>query len=131
MTARRNARPSVKVGAQVRFRGVKWQVVALSGQTIHLVGPDGGGGEAVLAGYLFADPGFSVIGADVPQAAPQWGLFETAPPRHVRRHWPGSGTYGKSNPAFPTGPAALEQCGSSTTQSGTRWPNVSRPRPRS
>ncbi len=74
MTARRNARPSVKAGAQVRFRGVKWQVVALSGQTIHLVGPDGGG-EAVLAGYLFADPGFSVIGADVPQ----WGLFETAP----------------------------------------------------
>ncbi|WP_461025915.1 Mu transposase C-terminal domain-containing protein [Streptomyces sparsus] len=68
----------MKVGAQVRFRGVKWQVVALSGQTIHLVGPDGGG-EAVLAGYLFADPGFSVIGAEVPQAAPQWGLFETAP----------------------------------------------------
>ncbi|MEV8345911.1 Mu transposase C-terminal domain-containing protein [Streptomyces niveus] len=57
---------------------MKWQVVALSGQTIHLVGPDGGG-EAVLAGYLFADPGFSVIGAEVPQAAPQWGLFETAP----------------------------------------------------
>ncbi|TWF92340.1 Mu transposase-like protein [Streptomyces brevispora] len=78
MTARHNARPLVKVGAQVRFRGVKWQVVALSGQVIHLVGPDGGG-EAVLAGYLFADPGFSVIGADVPQAAPQWGLFETAP----------------------------------------------------
>lgn len=84
MTARRNARPSVKVGAQVRFRGVKWQVVALSGQTIHLVGPDGGG-EAVLAGYLFADPGFSVIGADVPQAAPQWGCSRPPPPRHVRR----------------------------------------------
>ncbi|SHN35660.1 integrase catalytic domain-containing protein [Streptomyces yunnanensis] len=78
MTVRRNARPAVKVGAHVRFRGVKWQVAALSGQTVHLVGPDGGG-EAVLAGYLFADPGFSVIGADVPQAAPQWGLFETAP----------------------------------------------------
>lgn len=78
MSARRNARPAVKVGAHVRFRGVKWQVVALSGQTVHLIGPDGGG-EAVLAGYLFADPGFSVIGADVPQAAPQWGLFETAP----------------------------------------------------
>ncbi|WP_234380861.1 hypothetical protein [Streptomyces sp. CMB-StM0423] len=57
---------------------MKWQVAALSGQTVHLVGPDGGG-EAVLAGYLFADPGFSIIGADVPQAAPQWGLFETAP----------------------------------------------------
>ncbi|MGQ4427799.1 transposase, partial [Streptomyces violaceoruber] len=78
MIARRNARPAVKVGAHVRFRGVKWQVVALSGQDIHLLGPDGGG-EVVLAGYLFADPGFSVVGADAPQAAPQWGLFETAP----------------------------------------------------
>lgn len=78
MTARRNARPAVNIGAHVRFRGVKWQVVALSGQDIHLVGPDCGG-EAVLAGHLFADPGFTVIGADVPQAAPQWGLFETAP----------------------------------------------------
>ncbi|MEU9376037.1 Mu transposase C-terminal domain-containing protein [Streptomyces sp. NPDC048255] len=57
---------------------MKWQVVALSGQDIRLVGPDGGG-ETVLAGYLFADPGFTVIGADAPQAAPQWGLFETAP----------------------------------------------------
>ena len=75
---RRNARPAVKVGAHVRFRGVKWQVVALSGHDIHLLGPDGGG-EVVLAGHLFADPGFSVIGADTPQAAPQWGLFETAP----------------------------------------------------
>lgn len=78
MTARRNARPTVKVGAHVRFRDEKWQVVALSGQVIHLVGPDGGG-QAVLAGYLFADPDFSVIGADVPRAAPQRGLFETAP----------------------------------------------------
>ncbi|MFK0256637.1 Mu transposase C-terminal domain-containing protein [Streptomyces sp. NPDC090445] len=77
MSARRNARLAVKVGAHVRFRGVKWQVVALSGQGIHLVGPDGDG-EAVLAGYLFADPGFSIIGAEVPQAAPQWGRFETA-----------------------------------------------------
>ncbi|WP_236726525.1 MULTISPECIES: hypothetical protein [unclassified Streptomyces] len=57
---------------------MKWQVVALSGQMVHLVGPDDGG-ETVLAGYLFADPGFAVVGADVPQAAPQWGLFETAP----------------------------------------------------
>ncbi|MGW1077285.1 Mu transposase C-terminal domain-containing protein [Streptomyces sp. NPDC002537] len=78
MTARRNARPTVEVGARVCFRGVKWQVIALSGQTIHLVGPDSGG-QAVLAGYLFADPGFTVIGAEMPQTAPQWGLFETAP----------------------------------------------------
>ncbi len=77
MSARRNARTVVKVGARVKFRGVTWQVVALSGQDIRLVGPDGGG-QAVLAGHLFADPGFTVIGADAPQAAPQWGLFETA-----------------------------------------------------
>ncbi|MFD8025350.1 hypothetical protein ACFV6G_33670 [Streptomyces lavendulae] len=50
----------------------------MSGQDIRLVGPDGGG-ETVLAGYLFADPGFAVIGADPPAAVPQWGLFETAP----------------------------------------------------
>ncbi|WP_239109511.1 hypothetical protein [Streptomyces coelicoflavus] len=78
MSARRNARPVVKVGARVQFRGVTWQVVALSGQDIRLAGPDGGG-QAVLAGHLFADPSFTVIGADAPQAAPQWGLFETAP----------------------------------------------------
>ncbi|AJE44478.1 hypothetical protein SNOD_34255 [Streptomyces nodosus] len=45
---------------------------------VRLLGPNGGG-EVVLAGHLFADPGFAVIGADVPRAAPQWGLFETAP----------------------------------------------------
>ncbi|MGX4694672.1 hypothetical protein [Streptomyces sp. JNUCC 63] len=55
-----------------------WQVVALAGQDIHLVGPDGGG-EVVPAGHLFADPGFTVIGAETPQAAAHWGLFETAP----------------------------------------------------
>ncbi|MEU5743706.1 hypothetical protein ABZ784_37740 [Streptomyces tendae] len=78
MSTRRNARAAVKVGAHVRFRDVKWQVVALSGHDIHLLDPDGGG-EVVLAGHLFADPGFTVVGADAPQAAPQWGLFETAP----------------------------------------------------
>ncbi|GAA3283988.1 hypothetical protein [Streptomyces lavendulae] len=83
MTAKRNARPAVKVGVHVRSRGVKWQVVALSGQDIRLVGPDGGG-ESVLVGCLFADPGFMAIDADALQAAPQWGLFETAPPATAR-----------------------------------------------
>lgn len=50
-------------------RDVAWRVVALSGQDIHLIGPDRGG-QAVLAGHLFAGPGFTVIGADAPQAAP-------------------------------------------------------------
>ncbi|WP_280905819.1 Mu transposase C-terminal domain-containing protein [Streptomyces sp. SAI-117] len=68
----------VKVGAQVRFQGVRWQVVALAGQEISLLGPDGAG-QVVLAGHLFADAGFMVVGAEVPQACPRWGLFETAP----------------------------------------------------
>ncbi|WP_335756052.1 hypothetical protein [Streptomyces alboflavus] len=57
---------------------MKWQVIALAGQEIRLLGAEGEG-EVVLAGHLFADPGFAVVGEQVPQAAPQWGLFETAP----------------------------------------------------
>ncbi|WP_243766846.1 hypothetical protein [Streptomyces sp. GC420] len=130
MSARRDARPAVKAGTRVRFRDVTWQVVALAGQSIHLVGPDGGG-EAVLAGHLFADPGFTVIGADVPQAAPKWGLFETAPAaarekalawqRHVREVECG----------LPDGPGSEGRCGRSTTLHGIRWLNGSRPRRRS
>ncbi|MFI2207518.1 hypothetical protein ACH47Z_44100 [Streptomyces sp. NPDC020192] len=75
-------RPVVALGAYVSFRGVRWQVVALAGSRVHLAGEDGSD-EAVLAGHLFADPGFAVLGAqgevDQPQAAPRWGLFETAP----------------------------------------------------
>ncbi|MFF4533771.1 transposase [Streptomyces sp. NPDC001407] len=78
--ARRGGRPVVAVGAHIRFRGVRWQVVALAGQRFHLAGEDGAD-EVVLAGHLFADAGFAVLGAEAeqPQAVPQWGLFETAP----------------------------------------------------
>ncbi|MFD3456997.1 Mu transposase C-terminal domain-containing protein [Streptomyces sp. NPDC058691] len=76
----RSSRPVVAVGAHVLFRGVRWQVVALSGQGFHLAS-ENNSDEVVLAGHLFADPGFAVIGAQPqqPQAVPQWGLFETAP----------------------------------------------------
>ncbi|MFC4036322.1 Mu transposase C-terminal domain-containing protein [Streptomyces polygonati] len=85
------------VGAHVRFRGSRWQVVALAGQSFHLIGEGGDGGdggdEVVLAGYLFADPGFAVLGADAApaQAVPRWGLFETAPTaaRHRAVAWLG------------------------------------------
>ncbi|MEU7414842.1 hypothetical protein AB0B40_37065 [Streptomyces sp. NPDC042638] len=50
------------MGAHVRFRGVRWQVVALAGQRVHLADEDGGD-ETVLAGRLFADEGFAVLGA--------------------------------------------------------------------
>ncbi|MEU8470571.1 hypothetical protein AB0F30_22175 [Streptomyces sp. NPDC029006] len=72
-----SGRPVVAVGAHVCFRGLRWQVVALAGQRVHLTGEDGGD-ETVLAGHLFA-----VLGAraevEQPQAVPRWGLFETAP----------------------------------------------------
>ncbi|WP_435138085.1 hypothetical protein [Actinacidiphila sp. bgisy144] len=78
MSVQRHARPAVKVGTHIRLRSVQRQAAALSGQNIHLIGPDGGG-QVVPAGHLFTDPGFTTIGADTPQAAPQRGLLETAP----------------------------------------------------
>ncbi|GAA2843139.1 hypothetical protein GCM10010441_78660 [Kitasatospora paracochleata] len=68
------------VGGQVRFRGARWQVVGLAGQRVHLVADEGE--EVVLAGRLFADPTFALTGPEADgkaEAAPQWGLFETAP----------------------------------------------------
>ena len=76
----RGGRPVLAVGGQVRFRGLRWQVVGLAGQRVHLVAEEGE--EVVLAGHLFADPTFTLIGPETgqkAQAAPQWGLFETAP----------------------------------------------------
>lgn len=67
----------VAVGGHVDFQGIRWQVVRLAGQRVHLVGDERE--EVVLAGYLFADPMFTVVGPEQEKAAPQWGLFETAP----------------------------------------------------
>ncbi|MEU7190285.1 hypothetical protein [Streptomyces sp. NPDC045369] len=52
-------------------------MAGLAGQRVHLIGGDSS--ETVLAGHLFADPGFAVLGTEVPQAVPPWGLFQTAP----------------------------------------------------
>ncbi|GAA2623838.1 Mu transposase C-terminal domain-containing protein [Streptomyces vastus] len=78
MSGRRGGRPVLEVGAHVRFRDRTWQVVALAGQQIHLAG-ETGEDETVVAGHLFADPSFTIVGAEMPQAVTQWGLFETAP----------------------------------------------------
>ncbi|WP_405366111.1 transposase [Kitasatospora sp. NBC_00039] len=59
---------------------MRWQVVGLAGQRIHLVAE--GRDEVVLAGHLFADPTFALVGPEADgkaQAPPLWGLFETAP----------------------------------------------------
>ncbi|GAA1934161.1 DDE-type integrase/transposase/recombinase [Streptantibioticus ferralitis] len=68
----------LEVGAHIRFRDRTWQVVALAGQQVHLAG-ETGEDETVLAGHLFADLSFTIVGAEMPQAVTQWGLFETAP----------------------------------------------------
>ncbi|CAM5640160.1 hypothetical protein [Streptomyces afghaniensis 772] [Streptomyces afghaniensis] len=78
MSARRGGRPVLQVGAHVRFRESTWQVIALAGQQIHLAG-ETGADETVMAGHLFADASFALVGAEMPQAVTQWGLFETAP----------------------------------------------------
>ncbi|WP_406117685.1 Mu transposase C-terminal domain-containing protein [Streptomyces sp. NBC_00989] len=78
MSVRRGGRPVLKVGAHVRFRDRTWQVIALAGQQVHLAG-EAGEDETVVAGHLFADPSFALVGAEMPQAVTQWGLFETAP----------------------------------------------------
>lgn len=69
--------------AHVRFRESTWQVVAVAGQLIHLAGESAD--ESVLAGHLFADASFCIVGAQRPQAVTQWGLFETAPEDARRR----------------------------------------------
>ncbi|MEV6810316.1 hypothetical protein [Streptomyces sp. NPDC051132] len=62
----------------VRFRESTWQVIALAGQQVHLAA-EAGADETVLAGHLFADASFALVGAEMPQPVTQWGLFETAP----------------------------------------------------
>lgn len=55
-------RPAVKVGAHVLYKGQTFQVAALQGQRVHLLGEDGAD-MSLLLGRLFADPGFAVVGA--------------------------------------------------------------------
>lgn len=84
MSVRRGGRPVLQVGAHVRFRDRVWQVIAVAGQQVHLAG-ETGEDETVVAGHLFADPSFSIVGAEMPQAVTQWGLFETAPEEARRK----------------------------------------------
>ncbi|MFF1284500.1 transposase [Streptomyces sp. NPDC058299] len=88
MSGRRGGRPVLQVGAHVRFRESTWQVIALAGQQIHLAS-EAGADETVLAGHLFADPSFALVGVETPQAVTRWGLFETAPEsaRHKALAW--------------------------------------------
>lgn len=85
MSVRRNARTPVNVGVHVRFRGVKWRVVALSGQDINLLGPDGGG-QTVLAGHLFSDPGFTAIGPTCLKPPQSEGCSGPPSPWPAKRH---------------------------------------------
>ncbi|MFD0449175.1 transposase [Streptomyces indonesiensis] len=67
----------LEVGAQVTFEDRTWQVAALVGGRVHLVADDGAT-ACVVAAYLVAAPGFSVIGmAAVAPPAP--ALWEAVP----------------------------------------------------
>ncbi|EHM30654.1 transposase [Streptomyces sp. W007] len=68
----------MEIGAHVAYRGQTWQVAALQGPRVYLLQEDGTE-TSLLLGRLFADPGFEVVGARMPDAVPQWGLFETVP----------------------------------------------------
>lgn len=116
-------RPVVEVGAHVVYRGQTWQVAALRGQQVFLVGEDGTE-EALLVGRLFADPGFEVVGGRAPDAVPQWGLFETVPLAAQQRAlvWLPHIREVETGRAHPAQVAPVPaRHGRHTTLSGGRW----------
>ncbi|MER5981073.1 Mu transposase C-terminal domain-containing protein [Streptomyces sp. NPDC001857] len=130
----------VKLGAYVTFQGCTWQVAAVAGASVSLVGEDGQT-ASVLSSFLFADPGFTVVGS--PSAGVrQWGLLESVPARERERAmaWQrhireietglpdGPGSTGVPRPGYDpqrTSMAEREQAkADELTQLG--WPQVSR-----
>jgi transposase InsO family protein len=73
----------VKLGAYVTFQGGTWQVAAVAGASVTLVGEDGQT-ASVLAAFLFADPAFTVVGSPAAGVQP-WGLLESVPERERER----------------------------------------------
>jgi hypothetical protein len=135
-------------GAHVRFSGVKWHVVALSGQDIHLIGPDGGG-EAVLARHHpFAAPRLHRHqGRPMCPTQPRCG--RTAPPtaaretalaqqrqrqRHVRevecgladgpRQQSGGAPYGPARHSGPERDQAKPRYSSVASRVSSSWPSI-------
>ncbi|MGW6489343.1 transposase [Streptomyces sp. NPDC055056] len=76
-------RRHVKLGAYVTFQGCTWQVAAVGGASVTLVG-EGGQTVSVLASFLFADPAFTVVG-DPGTGVQPWGLLESVPERERER----------------------------------------------
>jgi transposase InsO family protein len=62
----------LNIGDQIMFDDVEHQVVALVGTRVRLVAADGTP-SVVLLGHLLASPGFSILGATAPAAAPSLG----------------------------------------------------------
>ncbi|MDX3801093.1 transposase [Streptomyces sp. AK04-3B] len=73
----------VKLGAYVTFEDRAWQVAAVAGASVTLVGEDGQT-ASVLASFLFADPAFTVVGSPATGVQP-WGLLESVPERERER----------------------------------------------
>lgn len=73
----------MKLGAYVTFQGCTWQVAAVAGASVTLVG-ETGQTASVLASFLFADPAFTVVGSPATGVQP-WGLLESVPERERER----------------------------------------------
>ncbi|WP_405763991.1 DDE-type integrase/transposase/recombinase [Streptomyces sp. NBC_00080] len=130
----------VKLGAYVTFQGCTWQVAAVAGASVTLVGEDGQT-ASVLTPFLFADPGFTLVGSPA-TGVRQWGLLESVPARERERAlaWQrhireietglpdGPGSAGMPRPAYDpqrTSMAEREQAkADELAQLG--WPRVSR-----
>ncbi|MET9453251.1 hypothetical protein ABZY21_40090 [Streptomyces cinerochromogenes] len=94
----------VKLGAHVMFQGRTWQVAAVAGASVTLLGQEGQT-TSMLASLLFADPAFAVVGSPAAAAAPQWGLLETVPERERERALAWQRHIREIETGLPDGPA--------------------------
>ncbi|MFJ2264455.1 transposase [Streptomyces sp. NPDC087844] len=100
----RHRHRQVKLGAYVTFEGRAWQVAAVAGASVTLVGEDGQT-ASVLSSFLFADPTFTVVGSPA-TGVPPWGLLESVPERERERALAWQRHIREVETGLPGGPAS-------------------------
>ncbi|MGW4985310.1 transposase [Streptomyces mirabilis] len=95
----------VKLGAYVTFQDCTWQVAAVAGASVTLVGEDGQT-ASVLASFLFADPAFTVMGSPATGVQP-WGLLESVPERERERALAWQRHIRETETGLPGGPGSM------------------------
>ncbi|MCX4430250.1 hypothetical protein [Streptomyces mirabilis] len=130
----------MKLGAYVTFQGCTWQVAAVAGASVTLVG-ENGQTASVLASFLVADPAFTVVGSPATGVQP-WGLLESVPERERERAlaWQrhireietglpgGPGSVGMPRPEYDPQRQSMAEREQDKADELTRlgWPKVSR-----